>query len=230
MQTLVVETVDWVTMANMGEEALDGYAEKDLPLFRAIRDCLVRHSAHDKFGLYLVHKHFDVAPDEEMVEHVDFEKARVDVYPDSRDTLDMAQMVPTNWFFSETDHGAVSVKVAQWGHKSDLARTINDPLSRTYEPCLLEIFQILKASNALERFGMFLIRNQFAFENDENQLECTDHDARRLTLTTQVRSSDTDNAIPTNWHFTPSDVVAVNCCECARNSGGHLGYHRGRAS
>ena len=65
--------LNWEAMPNMGEEALDGYAPSDKPLFTEIRDSLLRHGALDSFGLYLVHKHFDIGHDEEMVEFVDFE-------------------------------------------------------------------------------------------------------------------------------------------------------------
>jgi hypothetical protein len=230
MQNLVVERLNWEAMPNMGEEALDGYSEQDRPMFTRIRDCLVRYNAYEIFGLYLVHKHFDIADDEEMVEHVDFDLSIVEIYPVKRDHLDMSAMVPTNWFFVEGRGSRPVVHIAQWGHLNDLQGTETKPLSDKYEACFQEIYQILKSGNSLSRFGIFLIRNQFRFEQEENQLECTDHDGRRLKLTTQLRSSDAENAIPTNWLFTPTAEVAVNCCECARNSGGHLGYHRGKAS
>lgn len=228
MHTLKVEPLNWELMPNMGEEALEGYSVDDKPMFTEIRDTLLRHDAIHLFGLYLVHKHFDISSDEEMVEHVEFDAQRVTVSPVKRGLLDMDAMVPTNWFFLQNAGGVAAVHVAQWGHRADLTRTEREPLAARYAGCLTEIRDILERGDALDRFGMFLIRNQFDFEFEENQLECTDHDARRLTLTTQLRSTDRDNAIPTNWHFTPTDEVAVNCCECARNSGGHLGYHRGR--
>jgi len=227
MQQIIPAQLNWESMPNMGEEALDGYTESDKPLFRDIRDSLLAYDALDKFGLFLVHKHFEIAEDEEMVEFVDFEKATIVVRPAHRSGLEMSEMVPTNWIF-EPGVSEVQVKVAQWGFAQDLPKAEREPFSDRYAQCFREIRDHLAVAGSLERFGMFLVRNQFEFEMEENQLECTDHDHRTLTLTRQIRMSDRDNAIPTNWIFTPDEEIAVNCCECARNSGGHLGYHRQR--
>lgn len=219
--------LNWEAMPNMGEEALDGYAPSDKPLFTEIRDSLLRHGALDSFGLYLVHKHFDIGHDEEMVEFVDFETSTMIVRPVKRSELDMKTLVPTNWFFVP-GKDEIGVKVAQWGFAKDLPRAERTPFAEKYAKCFREIREALEAANSSERFGIFLIRNQFEFEAEENQLECTDHDNRTLTLTTKLRASDSDNSIPTNWIFTPTEEVATNCCDCARNSGGHLGFHRQR--
>lgn len=224
----IIETrqVNWPAMPDMGEEALDGFSPSDSPMFRNIRDALVRNDALDIFGLYLIHKHFDISADEEMIEDVDFNQEIVRIRPRLRSEINIDAMVPTNWFFAPEDRDSIVVHITQWGKRDDMPGADCDPFRTRYASCFAEIREILRRNDSLERFGMFLQRHQFSFEDNENQLECTDHELRTLTLNRQFRSNDNDRSIPTNWYFTPDETIAVGCCECARNSNGHLGYHR----
>lgn len=227
MFDVAVRDMDWDNIPDMGEQALAGYETADQPLFRKVRDALCRHNCLDKFGLFLVHKHFQMSADEKLVEHVDFVRRRVVVQVMSDFELSDRRIIPTNWIFgSDAENDGVGIMVAQWGFADDLIDAV-DPLSSEYAACFEEVRTILAADGPVDRFGMFLIRNQMEFE-EGNQLECTDHEARTLTLTPQPPAEDRDSVLPTNWIFTPDETVAVNCCECARNSGGHLGYHRQR--
>jgi hypothetical protein len=225
MLDIMPQDIDWQSLPNMGEEELEGYSGKDLPMFREVRDALAVHGCLETFGLYLIHKHFDIKAGEQLVEYVDFGNEKVVVQTVDASTLVGRGIVPTNWTLSR--HGnQVSVKVAQWGFVEDLASAEREPFNRKYAGCFADVHGILEKNSALERFGMFLVRNQFDFEREgDNQLECTDQAARTLTLTRVPTSENQDNVLPTNWRFTPNETVAVGCCVCARNTGGHLGRH-----
>jgi hypothetical protein len=84
------------------------------------------------------------------------------------------------------------------------------------------------SATALERFGISLIHRHFDIADDEEMMEYTDAQQRILTIK-PVKKSDIDweNTTITNWKLTEGDEVARIGCGCARNSGGHLGYHRG---
>lgn len=221
--------LNWEQMVDMGDEDLGVYTPDDKPMFTQIRDTLLRHGLLKTFGLYLVHKHFDIAHDEEMVETVDFAVETIVVAPVKRRLLDMSEMVPTNWFFSVPRGEAVQVRVAQWGYAKDLSHAERFPFADAHAGCMGEINRILHAHDALDRFGMFLIRNQFSLASEENQLECTDHENRKLVITTKNRDDDAFSTVATNWIFTPDETVASACCDCATNSGGyHQRTHRSR--
>lgn len=221
--------LNWEEMPEMGDEDLGVYTPSDSPIFSEIRDALMSRGLLGAFGIYLVHKHFQIDSDEEMVETVDFDAEAIFVQPVKRRLLNMDDMVPTNWVFAAPREGEVQVQVAQWGHAKDLSNAERNPFADAYAECLDEISHILHKHGAQDRFGMFLIRKQFSFEAEENQLECTNQENRLLVITTKRRDDTTFSTVSTNWIFTPDETVASACCDCAKNSGGyHQGTHRSR--
>lgn len=54
-------------------DAIEPLNEKDLPCIQEIQQVLEKYGSRGRFGLHLLHEHFDVAPDEAMVETVDYE-------------------------------------------------------------------------------------------------------------------------------------------------------------
>ena len=49
----------------MGSEELKVFSEKDAVCFKDIREVLIKHNALDRFGMCLIHKHFEMSEDEE---------------------------------------------------------------------------------------------------------------------------------------------------------------------
>lgn len=225
MLHIVPESLDWTAMSDMGDEDLGVQTPEDAELFRRIRDVLVRYDLLDTFGIYLVHKHFPIGLDEEMVEEVDFASETMWVRPVTRSALRMSSMIPTNWFFPDARDGdEMRVHVAQWGHSAHLENAERDPLAARHAPAFREIRAALEDARSLGRFGMFLRRHQFTDETEGNQLECTDQPGRTLTITAEGKQDAPGGSVPTNWVFTPDETVASSCCRCAKNS---QGYHRG---
>ncbi len=69
----------WNSFPDIGEtHSLD---ESDKHVMEKIRDVLSEHNKLDRFGLTLLHKHFEVAPDEILVESVNVEKRELVVSP-----------------------------------------------------------------------------------------------------------------------------------------------------
>ena len=56
-------------------------SEADLPVLKAIRDVLEQHRALDRFGITLLHKHFDLAPGEELFEIADVAQRTLTIKP-----------------------------------------------------------------------------------------------------------------------------------------------------
>jgi hypothetical protein len=49
-------------------------SDADMPVFREVREVLMKHGALERFGLILLHKHFDLREGEELVEEIDVER------------------------------------------------------------------------------------------------------------------------------------------------------------
>jgi hypothetical protein len=72
-------------------------SDRDDALFGELREVLARHGALSRFGITLLHHHFDVSVDEVMLEVVD-EKARIEsASPVTRTDASLASSVETSW-------------------------------------------------------------------------------------------------------------------------------------
>jgi hypothetical protein len=72
---------------------LDSEAE----LFREVRELLKRYGVEQKYGLALLHKHFDLADDEVLVEYADLENRTLVTRPAPRSEVSAVNAVETVW-------------------------------------------------------------------------------------------------------------------------------------
>ena len=80
---------------------------KDQPLFDEIKLVLAKHGALHRFGVTLLHKHFDVYEGEKMVERCDAEARTLTIRPVNEQLRDNEAYVETNWRF-DTDSAHVN--------------------------------------------------------------------------------------------------------------------------
>ncbi len=75
--------------------------DMDYECLDEIRDVLVRHNAIGRFGVHLVHKHFNVAPDEVLVEYTDIEARTLNCRVEKRMNGDIEpkNRIETMWSF-----------------------------------------------------------------------------------------------------------------------------------
>ena len=76
--------------------------ETDQPLFDEIKAVLAKHGALHRFGLTLLHKHFDVYEGERMVENCDVESRTLTLRPTKVPLAANESYIETNWRF-DTD-------------------------------------------------------------------------------------------------------------------------------
>lgn len=74
---------------------------KDEECFKELRDVLAKHGALDRFGINLIHKHFDLEDDEEMVEFTDHENRMLVIKPMKKTDLAETPVTVTNWQLCE---------------------------------------------------------------------------------------------------------------------------------
>ena len=89
----------WASLPDMADVPRLGDA--DYECLNAIRDVLVQHNAIGRFGVHLVHKHFDVAPDEVLVEYTNVEARTLNCQVEKRTTevADSGKRIETMWSF-----------------------------------------------------------------------------------------------------------------------------------
>lgn len=68
-ETIQMAPMQWASLPDIADVA--PLSEQDHACLDAIRDVLIRHQAIGRFGVHLVHKHFDVDADEVLVEYTD---------------------------------------------------------------------------------------------------------------------------------------------------------------
>jgi hypothetical protein len=79
-------------------DEVEARSEKDEACFAELRAVLERHDALGRFGITLLHQHFDIGEDELLVEEVDVEERTLTIQPVSRSEIANRRRVKeTNW-------------------------------------------------------------------------------------------------------------------------------------
>lgn len=85
------------TIHHLDIDQVEPLSEKDEPVFAAVREALEQYGALDRFGLTLLHEHFDVDPDEVLVESVDKERRILTTQPVKASDIPPENLIQTSW-------------------------------------------------------------------------------------------------------------------------------------
>ncbi len=77
---------------------LKPFSEKDMACLDEIREILHKHDAIGRFGVNLLHSHFDISDDEALVEDTDVENRRQTISVIKKKEIP-ATAIYTNWRF-----------------------------------------------------------------------------------------------------------------------------------
>jgi hypothetical protein len=80
-----------------GIEQVERRLDSEAALFGEIRELLKRYGVEKKYGLALLHKHFDLAADEVLVEYADVESRTLITRPAPRSEASAGKAVETVW-------------------------------------------------------------------------------------------------------------------------------------
>ena len=72
MNKINVEETKWSSMPDI--HGVIEFSEEDTDCLKEIRDVLKKHNVMDRFGITLLHTHFDIAEDEMLLETTDVEQ------------------------------------------------------------------------------------------------------------------------------------------------------------
>src|SRR3990172_9207208 len=196
--------------------------------FYELRDVLKKHNALNRFGITLLHKHFDVADDEIMLETTDVENKTLHMRPvKTKDYIEKenAPLAATSIRLVDGDNVAMQTYMwSQLRNANDISR-----ISDSDVECLRELRDVLKKYNALDRFGIKLFYKQFEITEDEMLFETTDVQERtqiiRPVNVKYCQDREDMQAMITLWKMVEDEPVVRLICACGTGyDGNHNGY------
>lgn len=106
-QPVVMRPMQWNDLPDVAE--VEPLSERDEPVLREIREVLLKHGAIDRFGLTLLHKHFELQGSEELVEEVDVERRTLVSRPMAKH--EGGRAIDTAWRFDANAVGPLPTMV-----------------------------------------------------------------------------------------------------------------------
>jgi hypothetical protein len=208
------------------------YLEDKRKSLTELGDLICRHGLHQRVGVSLLHKHFEITDNEfvvrEFVRNVSYMK------PCSIDQL--SSPVPYLWKAEISDRCASYYPLEFCDYPLDLKAAARHDLeildrSRAF---LTAFANTLADLGLIEIFGLASLRARdgIALEPGETLLETTDEERRILTLrparASEVKALDTTQTL---WIYTPSPWrvgAVIGGVSCAVHCAGHcLAHHTG---
>ena len=86
-------------------------SDKDDALFTELSSVLKKHNALDRFGVTLLHRHFDVRPGEVLLETTDVPTRKQTIRPISSEELAKEDYIETSWRLGDNWVGMACVCV-----------------------------------------------------------------------------------------------------------------------
>jgi hypothetical protein len=117
VESIRLAATTWTEFPEVGEVRPIG--DDDYAILSEIRDVLIKHNAINRFGINLIHRHFDLNQDEVIFETTDVPKRpqHMEVRPAS-EMADYENVLETQWVF-DTTRSVVCVGYCDYnrGHK-----------------------------------------------------------------------------------------------------------------
>lgn len=218
---------DYAALPDMDATDVGALAADDRSCLEELGRYLASADAWQRFGIWLLHKHFDPDRDELFVERTSKRLRSAQTAPESKSASGETEMVVTAIRF---DHSA-SPGVGLVGMEFAISTEFGDvsPFSDDDAEVLTGIVERLASHGKLDRFGVRLIRNPLSLSDQELLNETCDRDNR--TLQYHVRDRDAllsdKTTIQTAWRWKVVDggtepLVLMDCTlTCAQTSEGH---------
>jgi hypothetical protein len=99
MSSIVLETIQHSKLYDI--EEVEPISDKDYAVLEEVRAVIEKHNYTDRFGLVLLHKHFNVADDEILMETTDEETRTSIVKAQKADGSEKVNTIQTMWKFGK---------------------------------------------------------------------------------------------------------------------------------
>jgi hypothetical protein len=134
MSGITLENIQWSSLPDIDD--VEPIGEADLRVLDEIREVLLRHSRADRFGVCLLHKHFELAENEIAVEYTDVEARSSTVVVEPKSPSTSGNRIETVWRFKADGPEAVTVCVQSCyynkGHAPSIKQSVNRLQSRSF--------------------------------------------------------------------------------------------------
>jgi len=101
--TLTVAPTQWAELEDIGD--VEPISEGDLTCLAEVREVLKKFGKRERFGVALLHKHFDMAEDEILVEHTNKEERVLTIRPAKPETA--GKTIETIWMLLDGEPKAM---------------------------------------------------------------------------------------------------------------------------
>lgn len=218
---------DYEALAHMDATDVGELREDDRACLEELGQYLVSTDAWQRFGIWLLHKHFEPEPGEVFVEHTMRAPRRTETTPIERSAFPAQGLNTTAIRFDDSVTSGVGVVGMEFAEPDDFGDT--DPLTDDDAIVLAGIAERLQSHDKIERFGVRLIRNPLELSEDELLHETCDSSTRTLHCTVGERDTMLANrdTIQTAWRWrvvqdgTQTQVMQDCTAGCVRVGEGH---------
>jgi hypothetical protein len=206
---------DYATLRDMDTTDVAVLDEADQACLDQLGQYLVSTDAWQRFGIWLLHKHFEPTAREVFVESITTTPRATHTKLVQRSTYPAQGLHATGMRFDPDVNCGVGVIGMEFAEAADFGST--SPLCPDDEAVLAGIAQRLGSHNKIERFGVRLIRNPLNLTENEVLLETCDRAHRSLHCSvTEHDNPDATNSIETTWQWKPSssqtEPTAIQMC------------------
>jgi hypothetical protein len=222
---------DYAALPDMDATDVGVLGEDDRACLEELGRYLAASDAWQRFGIWLLHKHFEPAPGEVFVERaIDAPRGTQTTLID-RSALPGPALSTTAVRFDGSVRSGVGLIGMEFARPADFGDT--SPLSDDDEAVLAGIGERLAAHGKTERFGVRLIRNPLGLSEGELLHETCDSADRTLQCTVSERGArPADTVVETTWRWRvvqgkAEPAVMGECtATCSRVGEGHDIAHR----
>jgi hypothetical protein len=107
MTALAIQPMQWGKLDDLHDTApLDN---GDMECMRAVREVLLKFGKVERFALHLVHKHFDLADDEILVEYSNANTREQYFKPEKAGSENAKDAIPTTWMLRDMESSVICV-------------------------------------------------------------------------------------------------------------------------
>jgi len=100
---LQVSPMQWVDLDKLKD--VEPLNDADLKCMAEVREVLKKHGKRERFGVALLHKHFDMADNEVLLEYSDHQARELNIKAVKK--VEAENTVPTIWMLLDDEHCAV---------------------------------------------------------------------------------------------------------------------------
>src|SRR6202165_2728505 len=169
---------DYAALPDMDATDVGVLGEDDRACLEELGQYLAAADAWQRFGVWLLHKHFAPGPGEAFVERANPAARKTETTPIARSVFPDQGLSPTAIRFDDSVNCGVGVIGMEFAEPAEFGAT--SPLSDDDEAVLAGIAQRLQAPGQIERFGGRLIPTPLALSAQELLHETCDSAHRTL--------------------------------------------------